>query len=84
MHHVLANRSTGCEAVECGRKNGASGQLIAVALRRFVSTNDCDLAVSKIAFLTNRLGRQDATFYGYQQEFLNEYRFSTPFCAKNR
>ena len=33
MHHVLANSSTGYRAVNCGRKNGVSGQPIAVALR---------------------------------------------------
>ena len=48
MYHLLANSSTGCKAVDCGRKNGVSGQPNDVALRRFVSTNDCDLAVSKI------------------------------------
>ena len=51
MHHVLANSSTGCKAVDCGRKNGVSGQPIAVARRRFVPTNDRDLGLSKIAFL---------------------------------
>ena len=55
MHHVLANRSTGCKAVDCGRKNGVSGQPNAVARRDFVLINDLDLAVSKIAFLTNRV-----------------------------
>ena len=55
MHHMLANSSTGCKAVDCSRKNGVSGQPNAVALWCFVSTNDCDLAVSKIAFLENRL-----------------------------
>ena len=55
MHHLLANRSTGCKAVECSGKNGVSGQPNAVARRRFVSKNDCDLALSKIAFLENWL-----------------------------
>ena len=55
MHHVLANRSTGCKAVDCGRKNGVSGQPNAVARRDFVLINDLDLAVSKIAFLKNWL-----------------------------
>ena len=40
MHHVLANRSTGCKAVDCSRNNGISGQPNAVASRRVVSTND--------------------------------------------
>ena len=55
MHHLLANSSTGCKAVDCGRKNGVSGQPNAVARRRFVSMGDCDLPLSKIAFLTNRV-----------------------------
>ena len=55
MHHVLANSSTGCKAVDCGRKNGVSGQPNAVAQSFFVSKNDCDLALSKIAFLENRV-----------------------------
>ena len=55
MHHLLANRSTGCEAVECSGKNGISGQPNAVAQSFFVSKNDCDLALVKIAFLENWL-----------------------------
>ena len=50
MHHLLANRSTGCEAVECSGKNEISGQPNGVAQSFFVSKNDCDLALSKIAF----------------------------------
>ena len=55
MHHMLANSSTGCKAVDCSRKNGVSGQPNAVASRRVVPTNDRDLPLSKIAFLENRL-----------------------------
>ena len=55
MYHLLANRSTGCEAVECSGKNEISGQPNAVAQSFFVSKNDCDLALSKIAFLENRV-----------------------------
>ena len=55
MHHLLANRPTGCKAVECSGKNGISGQPNAVAQSFFVSKNDCDLALSKIAFLENRV-----------------------------
>ena len=55
MHHVLANSSTGCMAVDCGQKNGVSGQPNAVALRRFVPTNEIGILVSKIAFLENWL-----------------------------
>ena len=51
MYHLLANSSTGYRAVNCGRKNGVSGQPNAVARRRFVPTNDRDLGLSKIAFL---------------------------------
>ena len=80
MHHVLANSSTGCEAVDCSRKNGVSGQPNAVALRRFVSTNDCDLGLSKIAFLTNRLnlGRPDATFTDTSRNFWTSALFLLP------
>ena len=46
MHHLLANRSTGCEAVECSGKNEISGQPNGVAQSFFVSKNDCDLALS--------------------------------------
>ena len=55
MHHMLANSSTGCKAVDCGRKNGVSGQPNAVARRRFVPTNEIAILVSKDCFLTNRV-----------------------------
>ena len=55
MHHVLANRSTGCKAVHCSQKNWVSGQPNAVARQHFVWTNDWYLPHSKIAFLTNRV-----------------------------
>ena len=66
---MLANRSTGCVAVEYTGKNGVSGQPNAVARRRFVSTNDYNLPLSKIAFLENRLGRQDAAFTDTSRNF---------------
>ena len=55
MHHMLANSSTGCKAVDCGRKNGVSGQPNAVARRRFVPTNEIAILVSKDCFPENWL-----------------------------
>ena len=66
MHHLLANRSTGCEAVECSGKNEISGQPNGVAQSFFVSKNDCDLALSKIAFLENWLVSVPSTVTEYQ------------------
>ena len=56
MHHMLANSSTGCKAVDCGRKNGVSGQPNAVASRRVVPTNEIAILVPKDCFLGTRLG----------------------------
>ena len=55
MHHLLANRSTGGEAVECSEKHEISGQPNAVAQSFFDSKNDCKNPHSKIAFLENRM-----------------------------
>ena len=63
---MLANSSTGCKAVNCGRKNGVSGQPNGVARRRFVPTNEIGILVSKIAFLTNRLVVRTLPWTEYQ------------------
>ena len=64
MHHALVNIFTGCRAVDCGRKNGVSGQPNAVAARRFVSTNDRNLSLSKDCLLGESIGGGRSTVDG--------------------
>ena len=58
-----------CDSVTA-RKNGASGQPNAVAPRRFVSTKDRGLGLSKIAFLENRLVVADLPWKEYQYRYI--------------
>ena len=69
MHHLLANRSTAGEAVECSEKNEISGQPNAVAQSFFVSKNDCNLPHSKIAFLENWLEGMPLRFTDTSRNF---------------